>query len=1055
MTSETHQLEHFYYGQFARNGTPEGDLRVLAASAGLKSEQAAEIARGMLLPPQRGVPMGAWALVRGKKVPFVLVQSQLGEAGQTMLHYVLLPSDLLRALSGNVDALIGLLEAQMPTYDRLGDTLPPLRIQQVEPPEGAQQIDHILDLMTFTQNRLPVIESLLAAIVQGVQLVVQAAPTDLESRTGLVKGLLALLPPPARFGVTFATHSVGSTRVDAQIRFYSDDQPPAETLIYHWPDSQLSGRVVEDDYSHFIISQLRLDAELVSRQTRALTPVAAWRIKRGDRLSEALAYASYRLALDNSIQNNLPVEAGDVSKVLAEDPTLDDRQRVMYARHLLNLSLAVGDMSYADPVSLLLRQHEDLSRETQRLLAEALAHGQAEAVYAALARWLANPLGPHGDEWSRLAQEAAIDHITRLVYSGDVQAVHTFLEAVHQAHPGVEIGAAVPRLVEIALPLTAEHKELAETTFLLAINYMDVDVVERLLKSRRFSVQLPPAVNRLAPYLTKHDEGLAPSGLLSEAALAFGEIWQPLVLTRFAEAALLNGRKDLIDTAALAGLVQVALSEWSVQYDRVLRWIVENMSEDEVLTRLEDPGPRYLLQILLALGAYLDLANEMLHQSRLLFPGDLQARYALMVQGLFSDTPIPTEEVPNALHAIAKGGIKSLPLIMAYIGALDGHEWVEVLDESATEVTENIFENRHVLKVIHPNALLALLRLHSERRDINRAIQIASLFPEAAAARGNSGIGLMGRMYNTLDWDKELRIAALELMRRYIRMLETGPARRAIVQFGRALGDDVQDALEATLAIKRLMGGVDFIGYADFLHIVAELLQDTTLVYVDRSDIPSLGALVNAMQSMSGSLSMEDRETVTKEVLGMARAIVALGKQHQENTPRDQDKHVERLLTRRGNPRSGLDVLRVMGGYFAKGKRYNTRLDQPTKYPLAERSAPMVRDEFQIANHLLRSIIQSFPADKEVAMTTEAILGEVESLWGNLPLEQQREIVRGLAIDLQRIGDLVVYITEQGDHRALENSGLGRRLDAGRYQPKNTLEFYRYVYGYFRSLSNS
>ncbi|MBZ0295964.1 MAG: hypothetical protein K8L99_25615 [Anaerolineae bacterium] len=1055
MTSETHQLEHFYYGQFVRDGAPEGDLRVLATSAGLKSEQAADIAKGMLLPPQRGVPMGAWALVRGKKVPFVLVQSQLGEAGQSMLHYLLMPSDLLRALGGNVDALIGLLEAQMPTYDRLGDTLPPLEMQQVGPPEGAEQIDHILDLMTFTQNRLNVVETLLSAIVQGVQLVVQDAPLDLESRAGLVKGLLALLPPPARFGVTFATHTVGSTRIDAQIRFYSDDQPPPETLVYHWPDTEASGKIVEDDYSHFIISQLRLDAELVSRQTRALTSVAAWRIKRGDRLADALAYASYRLALDNSIQNNLPVEADEVSKVLAEDPTLDDRQRVMYARHLLNLSLAVGDMRYADPVSLLLRQHDDLNRETRRLLAEALEHGQAEAVYAALSRWLANPLGPHGEEWSHLAQDAAVDHMMRLVHSGDILAVNHFLETVHQAHPGIEIGAAVPRLVEIALPLSVQHQQLAETTFLLAINYMDTEVVERLLKSRRFSTQLPPTVNRLAPYLTNSDEGLAPSGLLSEAALAFGENWQPLVLTRFTEAALLNERRDLIDTSVVAGLVRVALSEWSVQYDRVLRWIVENMSEDEVLTRLEDPGPRYLLQVLLALGAYYDLANEMLHQSRLLFPGDLQAKYALMVQSLFAETPIPTEEVPHALHAIHKEGIKSLPLVMAYIGALDGHEWVEVLDEVAAEVTEIIFDNRNVLAVIHPNALLALLRFHTKRQDVAKTAQVASLFPEAAITRGNSGIGLMTRMYNALDWDKELKIAAMELLRRYIRMLETGSARRAIVQFGRALGDDVQDALEATLALKRLMGGVDFIDYADFLHVVAELLQDTTLAYVDRSNVPTLGGLVNAMQSMSGSLGMEDRETVTKDVLAMARAAVALGKQYQDTVPRDQDKYIERLLTRRANPRSGIDVLRVMGGYFAKGKRYNTRFDRPTKHPLAERSAPMMRDEFQITNHLLRSVMQSFPVDKEVTMSTEAILGEVESLWGNLTLEQQREIVRGLAIDLQRIADLIPYITEQGDARALENSSLGRRLDAGKYQPRSTLEFYRYMYGYFRSLSNS
>src|SRR5690606_14900856 len=232
VASASYQLEHFYYGPFVRAGQPEGDPRLLAHSAGIKQELAEEIVAQAILPPLDTVPDGAWAIVRGKVVPFVMIQAQRGAAGQVMRHYVVMQSDVLRALGGNLDVLRGLIEIDMPVYDRLGDRPPPLALPQAGPPSDEAQIDHILELMTITHNRLDEIEALLAAVVAGVQIIVQGAPPELDARLNLVKGLLALLPPPARFGVTFTTHSEPDTHVDAQIRYLSGDAPPPDTLVF-------------------------------------------------------------------------------------------------------------------------------------------------------------------------------------------------------------------------------------------------------------------------------------------------------------------------------------------------------------------------------------------------------------------------------------------------------------------------------------------------------------------------------------------------------------------------------------------------------------------------------------------------------------------------------------------------------------------------------------------------------------------------------------------------------------------------------------------------------
>ncbi len=1049
-------LEHFYYGQFVRDGRPEGELRLLASSSGVQPEQVAEAVQQGLIPPLVESPTGSWALVRGKKtIPFIMVQSQLGDAGQSVLHFVLMPVDVLRAMGGNLKAMMSLVQAEMPAYEQQGGTLDPVTLPQIEPQTAEAQIDDILALMSFTRNRTDTIESLLAAIVQGVPIVVQNAPPNLEERVTFVQGLLAFLPPSARFGVTFAAHSVPSTKIDSQIRFFAGDTPDDDVLVYDWSMGAVSGNTVEDDYSHFIVSQLRLDAELVIQQTRALTSVASWRIKRGDKLSEALGYASYRLKVDNALVNNQPVEIGDVAKVLSEDPTLDGDLRTAYARHLLAFALALGDMGPAEPIAILPRQQPDLEQVMLQQFADALAEGKAGLVFDTLSRWLANPMGPAGAPWVDLTHRAALMQFDALVKAGDAGAMTRFLEQVHEMDPGVQMSRIVPRMIELALPLSVKDKKLAETVFLLAVHYLDIEVLRRLLGGKPLIAQLPRNIGRLVPYLTGEDRGEPPRGLLMDVASAFGEKWQPILLMRFVEAAMQAARPDLLDTPALNGLQELATSSWGAKYDEVLRWVASQLSNDAKLMSLDDPGARYVLQILLARHAYGELAKEMLHQARVLYPGDLQIEYAQMVRHLFAETPIPVEEVPAALSAISTGGIKSLPLMMAHIGALEGHKWSPQLDQTAADVTAMIFDNRTILNVMPTNALLALLNFFIKRRDANNTIRVSGLLPESAAREGSKGVAIMSRMYQRMNWDDNVRIAGLELLRRYLRRSDEAFARKAIDYFGSKLGADVQQALEATFTIKLMMGGMEMDEYADWLHITAEFLNDTTLAYIDRNKMPTIGALLNNLDSMTGGLTNDERRVITEEVLSLARAIPVIGAQHRANRPRDGESHITQLLEGKAAPASALDVMTLMGGYFSKGKRYVLKLEPPSalsQQPLGQRSAPMLKQQAQIINSVLRGLIRAFPRERRVLLGARAIRAELDSLWGEISLHRQRELVRNLAIDFQRVAELIPIIDEHGNARALDDdSGIGRKLDDNKQRPTNTLEFYRFVYGYFKT----
>ena len=51
----------------------------------------------------------------------------------------------------------------------------------------------------------------------------------------------------------------------------------------------------------------------------------------------------------------------------------------------------------------------------------------------------------------------------------------------------------------MALPLSVLDRELNLTVFLLAVNYLESDVLRRLISAQKFTAQLPPTLGRLAP----------------------------------------------------------------------------------------------------------------------------------------------------------------------------------------------------------------------------------------------------------------------------------------------------------------------------------------------------------------------------------------------------------------------------------------------------------------------------------------------------------------------------------------------------------------------------
>jgi hypothetical protein len=1046
-------LEHFYYGQLVAGGRLSGEPRLLASSPGVRAEQVVEALQVARVPAPAVPAVGAFALVRGAATPFFIVQAAQTAGDQAARHVLIVPPDVLRALSGNLKALTSFVQPIMPLFEMTGQRLPPLPVPQAGLPAAAAQETAMLDLMTFTRDRLNVIERLLAAIVQDAPLLVAGAPTELRPRISFIEGLLALLPPPARYGITFATHATLDQPLTVQIRFVEalPDHAPAEAVLYQWGEAKLDGAQPKDEYSGFITSQLRLDTGLVIEQTRALTPVAGWRIRRGDKLGDALAYASYRLSVDNAVANHLPVEARDVAVVLADDPTLSESLRFAYVRHLLMFALALDEEENADLLLGIAKGQPDLERMLLEEMTAAVAQGEGDRVFQRVSRWLARPDGFAGMYWTDLLVRAATANAEILARAGDAEALNDFLQQLRSSVHAEELAPLAPRLVELSYGLASQHRKLAETVFALAASFLPADRLQRMMSAKPLLAQLPPTMNSLLDHITLQDLGRPEPGLLAQMVADFDTWWQPMLTIRFTEMVLLAGRFDLIDSTVLKGLLQAAGTAWGDPYDHTLRWIVGSMSGDDLLPAFDPRSRNLLLQILLTRRAYPELIGELQRHNRLFYPSERQLQFASVLYHLFLETEVPLAQVDEALQQLGHHGLKPLPLAMAHIGALERHEWPPAMAEEADALTALIYANRLISEAIPAELMAALFSNHVGRRNDVQSARVAALLPAAAARRGEQGAAMMAQAYRALSWSGEVRAAGFDALRSFVRRLPEQAAPRAIALLARDLGTDVTDALEATTVLSQMMSNQDLNEYAYQLSTTAAFLHDTGIAYLERGAIPLQTVVLSDLDSLGGGLNGPERTALSKAVMEFARLIAALAAQHRKLHARESDAQIEQLLTGKGTAQSLIDVLRVMGGFFARGKRLDDRERVAQAHPLGGRPAHELLREIETANRLLTHALRALPAGRRFNLPAEAIQGEIESLWTALPSQERRTLEHNLAADLQRVPEWALTITERMDQKVLQDdSSLSRKLESLSKRPESTMEFYRFMSGYFR-----
>ena len=75
----------------------------------------------------------------------------------------------------------------------------------------------------------------------------------------------------------------------------------------------------------------------------------------------------------------------------------------------------------------------------------------------------------------------------------------------------------------------------------------------------------------------------------------------------------------------------------------------------------------------------------------------------------------------------------------------------------------------------------------------------------------------------------------------------------------------------------------------------------------------------------------------------------------------------------------------------------------------------------------------------------------MKALWQTQDEEHTQGISQQLGENLQRFADLVYHIVDKGNTKALEqSSGITKKIGSGKYQPKDVIEFLRFMHIHLR-----
>lgn len=1049
------QIERFYFGTLIQNGQPIGAPKVIAKSSGVTQEQVQECLRIVRLkPPEPELTThdmpSALALWRAANT-FILLKAQRTPEGYPQLQYLLIPEMGMRWLGGNFRTFESLGYEEMRSFAAPQYDLTPLTLENPQVLSAEEQVELLYDLFYYCGDHIKNVEGILAALIHNQPIAILNSPLSLQKRMGFIQGLLCLLPVPARVNINWISHMAGVEGAAAQISFVASAANLDGYLVYDWEMGKLLTPPPPDKYSKFIASQMRLDPSLVVEVTTSIARTAVWRALRKDSLPDALHFASRRAAIDAAVSNNQPADRETVAAILRQDPTLSDEMRLRYARHLLAITLALDeDLHHADVIPVVAATNRPVAEAIYYQLREVAVGQNPLRVVDLVERWLNTVPQASVIPWNQLAYIATLTHLENLLNAGRVQDVVEFLERIQRASRALRMEKVVPQVIALIQPAAAYDAHLALAVFLLGAEYLPIAGFQRLVGDAQLVGKLPVRLQHALFFLQPSPRPNPPPNLLISVVGDLEAQHRMLVVGRLAELAVQLKREHLIDARSLEGLLRAVQAGYAWRFSGLIQYLAEKFSQPAMLRQLSQGALEMLPHLYFSTDRHQMGIQLLEHYQNTLYGSANLPKFTEVIGNVFLNANLPIESLEKIFALIEHSKLRPEPRTRAYCAALIAVEWGLAYKSLARRLTIMLYNDPGLLEVIGIENGLTLLAYHGELKDSVSVMELGAVLLDAALQMGKHGVELVIRVWDYLDKAPDLAEVRLDLLRQYVRLADSSFAMHLPAYFDKKIGGGLGSTLQATYVMRQLLAGRDLLKFAQALTVTARLLIDVATTYYEPKEPPPNHRLRAGLNQMTGGLEDVHRDAIGAALERIVRDVFVLGHQHERSKKAEERDAL--LLRNEIVPQTGIDFLIFVGGRFSRRKLAQVDLSREAMTHLfGARSAVMLLDEVVIAADFLESLLRAFPVDAAPQFDLYSLQGELDNLWKQLSLYDQRQAQEALSQDSQYLAQVMLHMAWQVKDRLFSN----KNLETGQQVPQNGMEALRWVAGYFKRTHRS
>ena len=321
------KLSYLIYGQPIINGQARGGQAALAVTADLSPDDITMLRQRVPLVPlpvSGEIPSQSVALVsrlseaivRETGNEYVLARTYRRLQGSPIYQYVIVPGRVIGRMGGDIQPLIQMIDDPLPDYSTPGQITEPLSIPAPSTWTPEKSAALLATLMSNeTPNNLRLLPGILAAALDKRGVLIRNFPMDWGKRLSLVRGLMMLLPTPARAHLTFITHTE-SLGVTLPRIVFSEAATTSERWLIDWSAPDVPDTLLQQPYIAHLLGQWDGNIKNLVKAVQALDSLAL-NLMPGNTLDAGLEAVVTRHQQDLAVMQGQDMPTDDVITILS------------------------------------------------------------------------------------------------------------------------------------------------------------------------------------------------------------------------------------------------------------------------------------------------------------------------------------------------------------------------------------------------------------------------------------------------------------------------------------------------------------------------------------------------------------------------------------------------------------------------------------------------------------------------------------------------------------------------------------------------------------------